>query len=392
MRWRVNHGFWLNPPSSHDDSYLTPQAAKPDDARSVTRNLRNLFVTAPLRAQQKYNNIMYTVATYLVEQKSGLAFPDFLQEHFFGPLQMHSSHLQPARAKAFGLGERIATGYHWDEKSERYIACEAVEMPEGQGAGSIMTTVTDYLKWVKAMMNKEHPIDEEVYKGLVKMRSLSSTDPEDTPPFTSPEIYAAGLYMVCYRGHLVVSHDGSVTGFGSRHFFVPSLKLGGALFGNADSTGDVAMILVNELIDEILGVSGSVDWDKVVKDENARWAVDPKLEELRRVLREDAEPQKMPLGIYTGTYWNPGYKGLTVDIKDGKLFIDASDRSMGSLVFNHVREQTEYIAELRHYQSGCSDGLIPARFLFHNDKAIKLGIELQYGEEFIWFDRVEEEV
>ena len=100
----------------------------------------------------------------------------------------------------------------------------------------------------------------------------------------------------------------------------------------------------------------------------------------------------MPLGIYTGTYWNPGYKGLTVDIKDGKLFIDASDRSMGSLVFNHVREQTEYIAELRHYQSGCSDGLIPARFLFHNDKAIKLGIELQYGEEFIWFDRVEEEV
>ncbi|KAI0539410.1 beta-lactamase family protein [Xylaria digitata] len=375
----------------HDDSYLGPQAARPDDARSVTRNLRNLQVTAPIRSKFMYNNIMYTVATYLVEKKSGLTFADFLQNHFFGPLGMHSSHLQPERSRSFGLGDRIATGYHWDKETERYTGFEPLNSPEDQGAGSIMASVNDYIKWVKAMMNQEHPIDEEVYKGLVKMRTLTTEDVDERDPLSSPIVYATGLEVFYYRGYMVIGHDGGISGFGSKHFFVPDLKLGGAIFGNTDSAGDVAEILSRELIDEVLGVSLSErpDWDKVVTDRNLKYENDSKEEEMRRVLREDAQPQKMPLSAYTGEYWNPGYKGLTVDIKDSKLFIDATDRSFGfSLVFDHVRDETEYIAHLRDFQAGL-EVLVPVKFMFENDKAIKLGIEFE-SPLFIWFDRVEE--
>ncbi|KAI0906517.1 beta-lactamase/transpeptidase-like protein [Ustulina deusta] len=338
-----------------------------------------------------YNNMMYTVATYLVEKKSGLTFADFLQEHFFGPLGMCSTHLQLERTQSFGLGYRIATGYSWDKESEHYTGFEALDCPEAQGAGSIITSVNDYIKWVKAMMNREPPIDEEVYQGLVKMRTFASQDPDDREPLTSPIVYAAGLEIFYYRGHMVIGHDGSVSGFGSRHFFVPDFKLGGAIFGNAGNAGDVATILSRELIDEVLGVPvpKRPDWDKVVTDMNLKYEHDPKEEEMRRVLREDTEPQKMPLSAYTGEYWNPGYHGMTVDIKDNKLFIDANDRSFGfSLVFDHVREQTEYIAHLSDYHAG-GDDLVAAKFMFHNDRAIKMGLELQ-ADEFIWFDRVEE--
>ncbi|KAI1426374.1 beta-lactamase family protein [Xylaria sp. FL1777] len=375
----------------HDESYLGIRAAKTDDALSLTRNLRNLFVTAPLRSKYMYNNIMYTVATLLVERKSGLSFADFLQEHFFGPLGMSSSHLQPERARSFGLGDRIAIGYSWDKESESYIGFEVLECPEAQGAGSIITSVNDYIKWVKAMMNREHPIDEEVYQGLVKMRSLTAQDPEYGDPLTSPIFYATGLEIFYYRGHTVIGHDGSVPGFASRHFFVPDFKLGGAIFGNTENAGDVADILSRELIDEVMGVPvpERLDWDKVVTDTNLKYEHDPKEEEMRRVLREDAEPQKMPLSAYTGDYWNPGYHGITVDIKDNKLFIDAGDRSMGFLlVLDHVREQTEYIAHMSDFQAG-GDDLIAARFTFHNDKTVKVGLELQ-GDELIWFDRVQE--
>ncbi|KAI1295132.1 beta-lactamase family protein [Xylaria venustula] len=375
----------------HDDSYLGPKAVRPDDARSVTRNLRNLSVHAPLRSKYMYNNIMYTVATYLVEKKSGLAFADFLQEHFFGPLGMSSSHLQPERAQSFGLGDRIATGYTWDEENERYTGFPAVGTPEAQGAGSIITSVNDYIKWVKALMNKEHPIDEEIYKGLVKMRMFASHDPKDRAPLSSPVVYTAGLEIFYYRGHMVVGHDGAISGFGSRHFFVPDLKLGGAIFGNASNVGDVAMILSQELIDDVLGVSQQdrPDWEKVVADENLKYEHNPREEELKRLLREATEPQKMPLSAYTGEYWNPGYHGMTVAIKDGKLFIDASDRSMGfSLVFDHIREQTEYVARLRDFQE-CVDDLVAAKFMFHNDRTVKMGLQLM-DDEFIWFDRVEE--
>ncbi|KAI0401165.1 beta-lactamase family protein [Xylaria palmicola] len=378
----------------HDDSYLGQLAARPDDARSVTRNVRNLAVTAPLRTKYMYNNIMYTVATYLVEQKSGLAFADFLQEHFFGPLGMASTHLQPTRAKTFGLADRIATGYEWDEEGERYTGFEAQNCPEGQGAGSIITSVNDYIKWVRAMMNREHPIDDEVYKGLTRMRSIPSPDGDDGEPLTSPEMYATGLEIFYYRGHLVVGHDGSVSGFGSRHFFVPGLKLGCAIFGNAGDADDAATILSRELIDEALGVPvpERPGWGKVISDSNLKYKHNPRIEEMRRVLGGEREPQKMPLGAYVGEYWNPGYKGMTVGIKGDKLSVDATDRSAGGfgLVFNHIREQTEYIAHLRLFQDS-DDDLVAARFMFENDRAIKMGLELEPElDGFIWFDRVEE--
>ena len=68
----------------HDYSYLSVRAEHPDSARSVTRNLRNLQNAAPFRSKYMYCNVMYTVATYLVEELSGLPFADFLKRHFFG--------------------------------------------------------------------------------------------------------------------------------------------------------------------------------------------------------------------------------------------------------------------------------------------------------------------
>ena len=51
----------------HDWSYLGTLAKTPDTPQSVTRNLRNLRICAPIRTKYMYNNMMYTVATYLVE-------------------------------------------------------------------------------------------------------------------------------------------------------------------------------------------------------------------------------------------------------------------------------------------------------------------------------------
>ncbi|KAI0871827.1 beta-lactamase family protein [Hypoxylon argillaceum] len=375
----------------HDDSYLGIGAAQPDDVRSITRNLRNLTISAPIRSKYMYNNMMYSVAAYLVESQSGLDFGDFLQERFFGPLEMSSTHLQPARSKSSGLGDRISKGYGWNKKKETYIGFEALDCPEGVGAGSIITSVNDYIKWVKALMNQEHPIDEEVYKGLIKMRTLTTDDPEDREPQTSPLVYAAGLEIFYYRGHAVIGHDGFVPGFGSRHFFAPALKLGGVIFGNAGSAGDVATVLSRELIDEFLGVPAPErpDWDGFVSDETAKYERGPKTLEKERVLREATEPQKTPLSAYAGEYWNPGYRGMTVAVKGDKLFVDAADRSVGfSLLFDHVRGQTEYIAHSSGIQAG-DEELIAAEFRFQNDRAVKMGLELEV-DEFIWFDRVKD--
>lgn len=369
------------------------QAAKPDDPQSVTRNLRNLAVCAPIRSKYMYCNMMFTVATHLVEKKSGLSFSDFLEEHFFQPLDMHSTNLQPERARAKGLGERIATGYAWDEESETYHGFQTPDCPEAQGAGSIITSVNDYIKWVKAMMNHEAPITEEIYKGLIKSRTFQSPNFENLPPLTSPMAIGAGWEICFYRGHMVVSHDGAVPGFGTCHFFLPDFKFGGAIFGNSGGGGIVSAIVARELIDEVLKVPETErpDWNKV-ESELCDDAEEEGEEELRQKICpgiKESQLQETPLGAYTGEYSNAGYHGLTVQIKNDKLFVDATDRSMGfTLVFDHVCEQTKYIAHLSDFLEG-GDEPLRAEFFFEEDRAVKMGLHFESDlEELIWFDRV----
>lgn len=375
---------------------MGPDAPQPDDARSVTRNLRNLPVAAPIRSKYMYCNLMYTVATHLVEQTSGLSFSDFLHEHFFQPLGMESTNLQPERARAKGLRDRIVTGYFWDKDAGKYRGFQLPDTPEAQGAGSIITSVNDYVKWVKAMMNQEGPITQDVYQGLIKSRTLQNPDYEKLLPYTSPVLYAAGWEVYHYRGHMVVSHDGGIPGIGTRHFFLPEAKFGAAIFGNAGGASEVAAILAQELIDEVLKVPEDerIDWNKIEMEGSSDDKDKEKEEKDRQKLCpgiKESEPQKTPLSAYAGEYWNSGYHGMTVQVKDEQLYIDAMDRSLGfTLTFDHVCEQTKYIVHLSDKFEG-GDERFRGEFRFENGRAVRMGLHLEGDlEEYIWFDRVAE--
>lgn len=343
--------------------------------------------------------MMYTVATYLIEKKSGLSFSDFLEHHFFQPLDMRSSSLQPELARSKGLDDRIATGYNWMKESKEYDGGFRIpDCPEAQGAGSIITSVNDYIKWVKAVMNQQDPITENVYKGLLKQRICQNPNAENLRPLTSPTMYGAGLEIFYYRGYPVVSHDGMVQGLASTHFFLPDFKFGGAIFGNSCGAGVTAIILMRELIDEVLKVPDSErpNWNKIESeacsdnDNN----IDDKIAELRQKMCpgiQESEPQKMPLRVYTGEYWNPAYHGMTVQIKGDKLFINAADRSYGfTVTFDHVCQQSKYIAHLSGILDG-GDEPLQAEFIFNNNRVVRMGVYLEEElEDLIWFDKVEE--
>lgn len=372
------------------------KADEPDDARSITRNLRNLHVVAPIRSKYIYCNMMFTVASYLVEKVTEVSFAKFLEENFFEPLAMNTTTLQPERARAKGLGHRIATGYSWDRENQKYIEVPVVDCPEGQGAGSIMTSANDYIKWVKAFMNHQHPITKNIYDGLIQPRIIQDPDLNNAAPKSSPTMIAAGWEVFYYRGHMLVIHDGSISGFSSTHFFLPEFKFGAVILSNSD-TGHAVDILARELMDEVLGVPQTLGhWASHYTAYHDDRNFTENQEKHRQQLICDAlkcpgfnepQPQKMPLAAYVGEYWNPGYHGMTVQIKDGKLFIDATDRSMDfTLTFEHVCDQTKFIVCLMDPYGGGPDYFY-AEFRFENDKAVKMGLALEDEKEFIWFDR-----
>lgn len=345
-----------------------------------------------------YCNLMFTVAVHLVEKVSGMSFAEFVRQNLFEPMGMSSTHILPSAVVQAGLEDRMAFQYCWVDGKYEQTPWE--ETPEAVGAGSIFTSANDYAKYITHMVNQQAPISEDMYKELIRPRMLASTDNEDveSDPLTSFFLYALGWEIRWYRGHKVISHDGSITGIGSVHFFVPSIEFGGVLLANADEGTNIVDVLSRELIDEALNVSANdrPDWNaiqhrRIDTNNSSQVKGDAFKKRLWPEYDGHCQSQKLPLSIYAGEYVNAGYHGMTVEIKDERLFIDAFDRSFPiTISFEHVFNQTMYVAHLRTPLATDDDEEeLDAEFRFENDKVISMGIKLEEDlDDRIWFHRV----
>ncbi|KAI2469571.1 beta-lactamase family protein [Annulohypoxylon bovei var. microspora] len=395
------------------------RSAQPDTPRSVTRNLRHLPMAHAHRAKHEYCNIMYVAAAHLVAEKSGQRFGDFLEERIFRPLDMASTSLQPTSAEAKGFGGRLARGHDWRKGEERYVDFPQLYSPEGEGAGCVVTSANDLIKWVRAFLHRDGPISERVYKGLM---------------------YAAGLEVYWYRGYTIVSHYGGVPGFESRFFFLPEMDFGAVFMGNSRHASSVATALSRQLINALLKLPPvprsvtSRDKNKATKTPKpakTTLAVRPKTQSTEQTIstpkseakgenqsdeslkneelndqttpkdtnqpkakkpqkkEKKPRPQTKPLSAYVGRYWHPGYRAMTVEIKDDKLFIDGMDRSYYgcTLMFEHVAKQTKYTAHINYINETYDDD-IRAEFVFgESGRAVKMGLHLEQTlKHLIWFE------
>ncbi|KAF5723683.1 hypothetical protein FMUND_1617 [Fusarium mundagurra] len=403
----------------HDDSYMGTRATVPDDARSITRNLRNLAVAAPPRTRYIYCNMMYTVLTHVIEVKSRQSFSEFLQDRIFGPLGMASSSLQPEGAKARGHDHRLAKGHIWDKKSASYREFEAVNCPEGQGAGSVISSINDFIKFLKALIDRNGPMSEVVYQGLTRPRSERGANHRQRKTGIDHIFYTAGMDLYWQDGYAVFGHSGDITGFGSRFVLLPDLKFGAVVMGNSSGTNSVAAQLFREFTEIVIqsytgpqplsamsnpsvymtppkGLenpkSESQSQQGGMVKTNAGRGEDQRLGTSTTVGPSVALQRNVALQEYAGDYWNLGYRNMKVEIRDNGLFIDATDRSMGFTArLRHKRDQSVYDAHVRDaFDTG--DEVLMTEFVFEDSKVVRMGMDLEpLIGDLIWFDKVANE-
>ncbi|KAF5533754.1 hypothetical protein FNAPI_12585 [Fusarium napiforme] len=401
----------------HDDSYMGTRAAEPDDARSITRNMRNLAVAAPPRTRYIYCNMMYTVLTYLIETKSGQPFSEFLQERIFDPLDMTSSSLQPESAKARGHAHRLAKGHIWDKSSASYREFDAVNCPEGQGAGSVISSANDFIKFLKALIDRNGSLSEDVYQGLTQPRSERGANHRQRKTGIDRIFYTAGIDLYRQGGHAVFGHSGDIAGFGSRFVFLPDLKLGVVVMGNSSGANSVAAQLFREFIDTIIKSSTEPRPLSAMSDIDVHMSPpegsgEPKSEsrshaggmaktnagrgkdqkgDTSTIVGSSATLQRdVTLEEYAGDYCNPGYRNMKVEIRENGLFIDATDRSMGFTArLKHKRDRSIYDAHVRDaFDTG--DEVLTTEFIIEDGKVVRMGMDLEpLIGDLIWFDKVD---
>lgn len=378
--------------ATHDDSYFSVRAKNPDNAKTITRNLRNLEFVKPLRTTHIYSNIMFTVATHIVEMVSSMSYTDFLKTKLWQPLGMTNTFHDVPDVLANNDTDRRTTSYHWDKKTASYVTLSHYPpAPEGHGAGCIFSSAGDYARWIRALIQRNPILSESAYKELEIPRSFDLGEAKWRIPFGSTELYTLGLSRTSYRGHTVIGHYGSVPGFKAVICYMPEFEWGLVILGNSDTAFYVNEILKYILIDEVVGVrkEDRIDWEKFFADWQVRdEAEDNEEPEWAKV--DCPEPLAIALESIVGNYHNAGYKGVELELQDGKLVSDCSDRCFPfKLNFEHLTGNN-FLVEMHGVWDGDVYQKCKGEIRVDSGQVVSVGVGFEEDVEgdLIWFDRV----
>ena len=151
--------------------------------------------------QNIYSNSGFTLLGHIIQTVSGKPYIQFMRERIFIPLGMTKT---ADRDPEFIIPNR-ATGYEWS--IDRLTGRDG-NLTDLMGAGSIVSTISDLVKWDAALNGKNF------------LKPASRTEWWKQYTFTNgkPSVYGFGWRISDIRGHKLIGHTGQTAGFGAANF------------------------------------------------------------------------------------------------------------------------------------------------------------------------------
>ncbi|KAH6647997.1 beta-lactamase/transpeptidase-like protein [Truncatella angustata] len=328
--------------AAHDWAYGGERPA----VKEIVRSMRHLPINQPPRTKWQYCNLMYITASHAVETLTSLGLGHVLKEWIWQPLGMDSTfwHIDDARA----AGEQVAVGYYWEPKEKAFKEIPYVESKAISGAGAILSNVVDYSKWVRALVHEDGFLSKDTHDAIKMPRMFNSGSGGN---YDAPTAYALGWVTSTYKGHRIWFHGGATDAFGSNVIFFPDLKFGvvtlanSAFFGNA-----IGEIVSFELADDRLGLSQEerADWGKSWRQTLDQGnSLSDKAEDILYPGRpKQAVKPTLPLESYTGTYFSPGWRNMTITLIDENTM--RNRRPKAQLRVHRPDSSWSFAGELEH--------------------------------------------
>lgn len=174
-------------------------------------------VNYPVGDHYSYTNSGFLLLVTIVERVSGMPFTRFTTERLFKPLGMTSTswrddfaRIVPGRAQAYS---RRGSSWVLDTPFDNVV-----------GAGGMLTTVGDWLKWNDAL-------DKRTLGGWL----VDSLEYQATLTSGRKISYAMGLTVNNWRGEREVSHSGSTGGYSTYLLRLPARGVSVAVLCNSAS-------------------------------------------------------------------------------------------------------------------------------------------------------------
>ncbi len=284
----------------------------------VVRRLKDVPLKAGFRERYAYDNILYAVATRVIEQVSGQSYAGFLQQRFFDPLGMAATRFN---ADALRPGDAAATG-HAKADFATLRPTFPLTWHNASGAGGVYSSVHDMSRWMRAQLAGGVYTDAQGREQRLfspprqkEMWSLLSPMPIAEPSVPAlaaakPDFLGYGLGWITssFRGEKLAWHTGGWPGMVSRVTLVPGRDLGVVVLTNQEA-GGAFNALTMQILDAYLQPAQRTDWIAAyaAAADKARAKADTAWQE--RVAARDARSKpSLPLSAYAGT-WRDAWAG-----------------------------------------------------------------------------------
>lgn len=158
--------------------------------------------------QMKYNNTAYYMLGPIIEQVTGSAYTDYLQDEFFTPLNLDRTRYDSNRA----MIRNRAQGYDFNSTTGEFFNDRLIGMDNPGAAGGILSTAGDLVRWQQALSTGK-VVSTESYTLM--------TTPTVLPDGTDTG-YGFGLEMRDIEERPNISHGGGIFGFNSMLTYYPA--------------------------------------------------------------------------------------------------------------------------------------------------------------------------
>ncbi|MEM6796718.1 MAG: serine hydrolase, partial [Acidobacteriota bacterium] len=205
-----------------------------------TSELVDVFDQEPMEfapgAGWSYSNSGYVLLGAILEEASGMSYPEYVETQLFEPLGMSDSHYGGRQ-----LIQRRVNGY--EGADGEYRNARFLSMTQPHAAGSLLSTVDDLARWTRAVMAGEVVSLESVARMTTKTE-LTDGEIRD---------YGYGYQLGELRGERMIHHGGGIFGFSTHALWLPDSKIFAVVLSNSPSNAVTPSSLSTQLAAHALG-------------------------------------------------------------------------------------------------------------------------------------------
>jgi CubicO group peptidase (beta-lactamase class C family) len=177
-----------------------------------------------------YSNYATTLAAYIVERVSGQDFDDYVEQHFFKPLDMHHATFRQPLPDA--LKADMSTGYILGSGEAKPF-----EFVQVAPAGSLSASGIDMTHWMIMHLQNGKYGDVQILKPETAIQMHAR---QQGPWLPSMNAMCLGFYEESQNGHRIIGHGGDTISFHSDLHLILDANVGFFVSYNSPGRDDVS--------------------------------------------------------------------------------------------------------------------------------------------------------